>query len=72
MELKQAYPSVVFSTPDLKNGRTYAVYSGDQKVVSFTVESQVTWLNESGVTTAPRAVARTQQSPQEGNSPLPA
>lgn len=44
--------TVVFSTPDLKNGETYTLYLGDSKVVAFTVSKSVTWLNESGETEA--------------------
>lgn len=51
MALKQAYPSVVLSAPGLRQGETYAIYAGEEKVVSFTLENPVTWVNESGVTT---------------------
>lgn len=65
------YQSVVISSPDLKKGGTYTLYSGGNstgsgtdgvytngnykdgtKVVEFTISNAVTWLNESGVTTA--------------------
>lgn len=65
------YSSVVISSPDLKKGSSYTLYSegkftgtganglytngiyeGGTKVVSFSMESIVTWLNESGVTEA--------------------
>ncbi len=68
---EKQYQSVVISSPLLKNGGTYTLYSGGTstgtkaeggqysdgtyqngtKVVSFTLSSSVTWLNESGVTT---------------------
>lgn len=65
------YQSVVISSPDLKEGGSYTLYSGGTstgseanglytdgeyaggtKVVAFETSSSVTWLNESGVTTA--------------------
>lgn len=66
------YSSVVITSPELKEGSTYTLYSGGSstgtkavdglytggkyaggtKVVDFTVSSTVTYLNESGVTTA--------------------
>lgn len=65
------YQSVVISSPELKKGGTYTLYSGGNstgietdglytdgnyeggtKVVDFTISNSVTWLNESGVTTA--------------------
>jgi hypothetical protein len=65
------YQTVVVSSPELKKGESYTIYSGGSstgtvidglykdgkyangtKVVSFTISNSVTWLNESGVTTA--------------------
>jgi hypothetical protein len=66
------YSSVVITSPELKEGSTYTLYSGGSstgtkavdglytggkyaggtKVVDFTISSTVTYLNESGVTTA--------------------
>jgi hypothetical protein len=65
------YQTVVASSPELKKGESYTIYSGGSstgtvtdglykdgkyangtKVVSFTISNSVTWLNESGVTTA--------------------
>ncbi|MEK5399920.1 carbohydrate-binding domain-containing protein [Paenibacillus sp. FSL K6-2859] len=65
------YQSLVMSSPDLKDGGSYTLYSGGTstgseanglytdgeytggtKVVTFEITSSVTWLNESGVTTA--------------------
>lgn len=65
------YQSVVISSPELKDGGSYTLYSGGTssgseanglytdgeytggtKVVAFGISSSVTWLNESGVTTA--------------------
>jgi hypothetical protein len=45
------YASVAISSPDLKKGESYTLYSGSTKVVSFTLSETVTYLNESGVTT---------------------
>lgn len=63
------YQSVLISSPDLKEGGSYTLYSGGSstgsemnglytdgeysggtEVVSFTLSSNVTWVNESGVT----------------------
>jgi hypothetical protein len=65
------YQTVVVSSPELKKGGVYTLYSGGTstgsgidglytdgkyqngtKVVDFTISNSVTWLNESGVTTA--------------------
>lgn len=65
------YQTVVISSPELKKGGAYTLYSGGKstgsgtdglytdgkyesgtKVVDFTISESVTWLNESGVTTA--------------------
>jgi hypothetical protein len=65
------YQTIVISSPELKKGGTYTLYSGGKstgsengglytdgkyqdgtKVVEFTISNSVTWLNESGVTTA--------------------
>jgi hypothetical protein len=65
------YQTVVISSPELKKGENYTIYSGGSstgtvtdglykdgkytngtKVVSFSISNSVTWLNESGVTTA--------------------
>jgi hypothetical protein len=65
------YQTVVISSPELKKGESYTIYSGGSstgtvtdglykdgkytngtKVVSFTTSNSVTWVNESGVTTA--------------------
>jgi hypothetical protein len=45
------YASVAISTPGIQKGQNYSLYSGDTKVVSFTVSDTVTYLNESGITT---------------------
>lgn len=66
------YQSVVISSPELKNGGSYTLYSGGSatgsqtnglyndgnyengtKVTEFTISNSVTYLNESGITTAP-------------------
>ncbi|SDM51866.1 protein of unknown function [Paenibacillus jilunlii] len=65
------FSSVVVSSPDLKQGRSYTLstggtstgtavdglytdgdYTGGTQVVAFDISGSVTWLNESGVTTA--------------------
>ncbi|MCA0756714.1 carbohydrate-binding domain-containing protein [Paenibacillus sp. N4] len=67
----KTFQSIMISSPDLKQGGTYTIYSGGSstgtatnglyeggeytggtKVVSFEITSAVTWVNESGVTTA--------------------
>lgn len=45
------YTSAAISSAGFKTGSTYTLYSGETKVVSFTISSTVTYLNESGVTT---------------------
>jgi hypothetical protein len=65
------YQTVVISSPELKKGESYTIYSGGSstgtvtdglykdgkysngtKIVSFTISNSVTWVNESGITTA--------------------
>lgn len=65
------YQSVVISSPELKKGSEYTiytggtstgaltdglykngVYTGENKLTTFTIANSITWLNESGVTTA--------------------
>lgn len=48
----KAYQTIVISSPDLKQGAAYTLYTGDTKIVDFEIASAVTWLNESGVTAA--------------------
>lgn len=48
----KAYQTIVLSSPELKKDKTYTLYSGETKVVDFTITGSVTWLNESGVTTS--------------------
>lgn len=48
---EKTFQSVLFSSPDIKQGSTYVIYSGDTKIVEFEVTSSVTWVNESGITT---------------------
>lgn len=45
------YSSVAVSSPALKSGETYTLYSGENKIVSFTLTDKITYLNESGITT---------------------
>jgi hypothetical protein len=66
------YQSIVISSPELKKGESYTLYSGGSstgtsadglykggkyangtKIVAFTISNSITYLNESGVTTAP-------------------
>jgi hypothetical protein len=49
---KKDYQSVVVSSPELVKDETYTLYSGETKVVEFTIASSITWLNEDGVTTS--------------------
>lgn len=46
------YASAAISAPGLEIGGTYTLMSGDIEVVTFTLSDIVTYLNESGVTTA--------------------
>jgi len=67
----KTFQSIMISSPDLKQGNTYTIYTGGSstgtetmglydggeymggtKVVNFEITSNVTWVNESGVTTA--------------------
>lgn len=50
----KAYQSLVISSPELIQGKTYTLSYGasDISIGSFTIESSTTFLNESGVTTA--------------------
>lgn len=47
----KTFQSVLISSPDIKQGSAYVIYSDDTKVVEFEVTSAVTWVNESGITT---------------------
>lgn len=68
------YQTIVISSPELKKGGSYTLYSGGSstgkaadglytdgkysngtRIVSFTISNSVTWLNESGITTAQNA-----------------
>lgn len=44
------YQSIVFSSPELKKDTAYAIYSGDTKIVDFTISKSVTWMSETGET----------------------
>jgi hypothetical protein len=54
LEPKKDYQTVVISSSELKKDTEYTVYSGGTStgVVTFKAASVVTWVNESGVTTA--------------------
>lgn len=56
-EPKKQYQSVVISSPDIKKGSAYTLYSGDTKVVDYSISNSVTYLSEAGITT------------QRGNNP---
>ncbi len=47
----KAFNSTAFSSPELKSGEKYSIFTEDNKVVEFTIENMVTYLNEDGVTT---------------------
>lgn len=47
---KREYQSVVISSPDLKKDTDYTFYSGESKVVGFTISKSVTWMSETGET----------------------
>ena len=46
------YASAAISSPNMKIGQSYSLYSGSTKIVTFTLSQAVTYLNESGVTTS--------------------
>ncbi|UWG98978.1 carbohydrate-binding domain-containing protein [Dehalobacter sp. DCM] len=47
---EKQYTSAVISSPNMKTGQSYTLYSGSTKVVTFTLADTVTYLNESGIT----------------------
>ena len=51
--LKQ-YNSAAISSPKLSVGSNYTLYSGNTKIVDFTLSNSLTYLLESGVTTKPQ------------------
>jgi hypothetical protein len=48
------YSSVAISTPKFALGSSYTLYSGNTKIVDFTLSDSITYLSESGVTTKPQ------------------
>lgn len=44
------YTSVAISSPGMKTGQNYTLYSGSTNIVTFTLTDTVTYLNESGIT----------------------
>ncbi|MDE7141232.1 MAG: carbohydrate-binding domain-containing protein, partial [Treponemataceae bacterium] len=48
MPVKKNCQSIIFSTPALKTGGTYALYSGNTRLTSFTVSSVITTIGTSG------------------------
>lgn len=48
------YNSVAISSPKLSVGSTYTLYSGNTKIVEFSLSNSLTYLSESGVTTKPQ------------------
>lgn len=53
---EKQYQNVIISSPYIKNGSTYSIYSEETKVVEFTVSDIVTYVNESGITTGNNGV----------------
>lgn len=51
--LKQ-YSSAAISSSKLSVGSTYTLYSGNTKIIDFTLSDSLTYLSESGVTTKPQ------------------
>ena len=48
------YNSVAISSPKLLVGSPYTLYSGNTKIIDFTLSTSLTYLSESGVTTKPQ------------------
>ena len=48
------YSSVAISSPQLSVGSAYTLYSGDSKIIDFTLADALTYLSESGITTKPQ------------------
>ncbi|MCH5163366.1 MAG: carbohydrate-binding domain-containing protein [Clostridiales bacterium] len=48
VEIVKECQSIIFSTPELKNGGTYTLYGGSTKLTSFTVSSIITTIGSSG------------------------
>jgi hypothetical protein len=48
------YNSVAISSLKLSVGSSYTLYSGNTKLVDFTLSDSLTYLSESGVTTKPQ------------------
>ncbi len=55
---EKEFSSAVISSPDLKTGQNYTLYSNDTKVVTFTLSDTTTYLNESGITEKQSGVGR--------------
>ena len=50
VSIKKTCQSIIFSTPDLKNGSTYSLYGGSTKLTDFTVSSIITTIGSAGNT----------------------
>lgn len=48
----KTFQTIVFSSPDLIAGETYNLTTENNSTIDFQITSSVTWLNESGVTSA--------------------
>ncbi|TLS49147.1 carbohydrate-binding domain-containing protein [Paenibacillus antri] len=46
------FRTIIVSSPEMKLGESYILYSGGSEIVSFEVSQSVTWLNETGATEA--------------------
>ena len=48
--VKKTCQSIIISSPDIKNGKTYSIYGGSTKMTEFTVSSIITEIGSSGNT----------------------
>ena len=46
--VKKSCQSIIISSPDIKNGKTYSIYGGSTKMTEFTVTSIITTIGSSG------------------------
>lgn len=52
------YQYVLISSPSLVKDASYTVYTGDTKIVTFTLSDISSWVNEDGVTTQPAGMGQ--------------